>query len=170
MITGYYSVDELADVLDKPVLSVAKDLYGLIMSGLVTLKGVRSGKRPEGPEGVHGAKGEEARILPTPPLLPVAQAMPAKPKAAPMTDPIKLAKLNHFTQRIAQASRSVLPVEQHELVNRLLAQASQQLMQGEGPEAVKNLALAISRGVVDAGCSGEIVKNLNHTLKALFSK
>jgi hypothetical protein len=87
-----------------------------------------------------------------------------------VTDPIRLAKLNNFSQRIAQTAKSVLPVEHHDLVNRLLAKAGQQLLQGEGPEAVKNLALAVSRGAVDAGCDGDTVKSLNAHLKALFAK
>jgi hypothetical protein len=56
------------------------------------------------------------------------------------------------------------------MLNRLLARANAQLVQGDGPEAVKNLALAVSRGAVDAGCDGELVKKLNSSLKALFAK
>jgi len=64
----------------------------------------------------------------------------------------------------------VLPMEHHDMLNRLLARANTQLVQGEGPEAVKNLALAVSRGAVDAGCDGDTVKALNSQLKALFSR
>ncbi|HLO66394.1 MAG TPA: hypothetical protein VK188_05205, partial [Holophaga sp.] len=92
---------------------------------------------------------------------------PAKPAAH---DPVKLAKLTNFTQRIVQAAKAALPAEHHDMVNKLQAKANQQLMAGEGPEAVKNLALAVSRGAVDAGCDGETVKNLNASLKALFAK
>ena len=56
------------------------------------------------------------------------------------------------------------------MLNRLLARANAQLVQGGGPEAVKNLALAVSRGAVDAGCDGDLVKTLNSHLKALFAK
>ena len=56
------------------------------------------------------------------------------------------------------------------MLNRLLAQTNLQLVQGEGPEVVKNLALAVSRGAVEAGCDGELVKALNAHLKALFAK
>jgi hypothetical protein len=34
---------------------------------------------------------------------------------------------------------------------------------------VKNLALAISRGAVDAGCDADMVRTLNTHLKALFA-
>ena len=190
ILTGFYTVEELAEVLGKPVLSVAKDLYGLVMGGHVILKGVRSGKRPE----VAGAEPRSLPVAPPPPEpepvvaleapmetvpaqplpepAPVLEIrpLPAPPKAAPVTDPIKLAKLNNFSQRIAQTAKSVLPVEHHDLVNRLLARAGQQLLQGEGPEAVKGLALAVSRGAVDAGCDGDTVKSLNAHLKALFAK
>jgi hypothetical protein len=81
-----------------------------------------------------------------------------------------MAKLSAFNQRIVQTAKSVLPAHHHEMVNQLYAKATQQVMQGEGPESVKNLALAISRGAVDAGCDAELVKNLNAQLKALFSK
>jgi len=184
IITGYYTVEEMAEVLEKPVLTVAKDLYGLVMSGQVTLKGVRSGKRPERAEAPAAPQVPEAApvivapdAFPEPILATVPE--PARehtplpvpvPKAAPMTDPIKLAKLNNFSQRIAQTAIGVLPLEHHEIVHRLQAKAGQQLLQGEGPEAVKNLALAVSRGAVDAGCDGDTVKNLNSHLKALFAK
>jgi hypothetical protein len=56
------------------------------------------------------------------------------------------------------------------MLNRLLARANSQLVQGGGPEAVKNLALAVSRGAVDAGCDADLVKTLNSHLKALFAK
>jgi hypothetical protein len=56
------------------------------------------------------------------------------------------------------------------MLNRLLARANLQLVQGEGPDAVKNLALAVSKGAVDAGCDNELVKTLNSHLKALFAK
>src|SRR5512133_3888475 len=45
--TGYFSVAEVAEVVQKPVLTVAKDLYGLVMAGHVVLKGIRSGKPPK---------------------------------------------------------------------------------------------------------------------------
>jgi hypothetical protein len=229
VITGYYSVEELAEVLQKPVLSVAKDLYGLVMSGHVGLKGVRSGKRPElprppsaqnepGPAAIAPAPVpvpqtfttvpealvaapepvapepepepeaelepeldvEPEEAIPTVPELPPApeaaprleiRPVPApKSQPAPALDPVKLAKLSHFSQRIAQTAKGVLPVEYHEMVNRLQTRANQQLQAGEGPEAVKNLALAVSRGAVEAGCDGDLVKNLNSHLKALFAK
>jgi hypothetical protein len=56
------------------------------------------------------------------------------------------------------------------MLNKLLARANAQLVQGEGPEAVKNLALAVSRGAVEAGCNADLVKSLNSNLKALFAK
>ena len=87
-----------------------------------------------------------------------------------MTDPVRLAKLINFSQRIAQTAKGVLPPAHHDLVDRLQTQAAINLQLGEGPEAVKNLALAVSRGAVDAGCTSDTVKNLNAHLKALFSK
>ena len=182
IITGYYTVGELAEVLKKPVLSVAKDLYGLLMSGHVVLKGVRSGKRPDLPSEGSGAPSPAAPFEgagPAPEAVPDPRPMPAPPvpavppalaQSAVLIDPVKLAKLNNFSQRIAQTAKNVLPVEHHDMVQRLQARAGQQLLQGEGPEAVKNLALAVSRGAVDAGCDGDTVKNLNAHLKALFAK
>ena len=54
-------------------------------------------------------------------------------------------------------------------MNRLQAKATQQIISGDGPDAVKGLALAISRGAVDAGCDADMVRTLNTHLKALFS-
>jgi hypothetical protein len=176
LVTGYYTVEELSEVTGKPVLAVAKDLYGLVMGGHVVLKGVRSGKRPEGverepglepaPVTVPSSPAPEAAPAPAPAAVAVA---PARPHTA-VVDPIKLAKLVNFSQRIAQTAKGVLPAEHHDLIDQLQSQATLHLQQGEGPEAVKNLALAVSRGAVDAGCSGDTVKNLNAHLKALFAK
>jgi hypothetical protein len=219
LATGYYSVSELAELMQKPVLSVAKDLYGLVMAGLVVLKGLRSGKPPKvEPSGTEPIKElipvstllgipsatvsgpvlpesqeEETAIvrLHAPPPLPRNQGFPeseeqipetvgggmaggalpvAPPKPAPvMDDPQRMVKLMNFTQRIAQASKLVLPEGQHEMVNRLQARATQQIISGDGPDAVKGLALAISRGAVDAGCDADMIRTLNTHLKALFS-
>jgi hypothetical protein len=183
LVTGYYTVEELASLLDKPVLSLAKDLYGLVMAGHVAMKGVRSGKRPDlpRPERAAGEGAGEPRLLATvpEPMPPEAGAEPRveprpapqpRPAAAPTPDPVRLAKLTHFAHRIIQTAKAVLPPEHHDMLNRLLARANLQLVQGDGPEAVKNLALAVSKGAVDAGCDGELVKTLNSHLKALFAK
>jgi hypothetical protein len=171
LVTGFFTVAELAEVLHKPVLTIAKDLYGLVMAGHVVLKGIRSGRKPE----------LSAELTPAPPApvpapepavvqhAPVVEAV-SVPKPALMTDPSKMAKLSAFNQRIVQTAKSVLPASYHEMVNQFYAKATQQVMQGEGPESVKNLALAISRGAVEAGCDAEMVKTLNAQLKALFSK
>lgn len=169
LVTGYYSVEELAALLERPVLSVAKDLYGLVMAGHVGLKAVRSGRKPdlplparpalEEPEGRHGAGPE-----------PGAGAHSAAAAPNPPPDPVRLAKLTHFAHRIVQTAKVVLPQEHHDMLNRLLAHANLQLVQGEGPETLKNLALAVSRSAVDAGCDGELVRTLNAHLKALFAK
>jgi hypothetical protein len=198
--TGYYSVAEMAEAVQKPVLTTAKDLYGLVMAGHVVLKGIRSGKPPKieapaapapAPEPVVPPVREEpAAILPPQPppsspmgfpdgveSLPVtigggiaetASPVPAKPAPA-VDDPQRMVKLMNFTQRIAQAAKMVLPEAQHEMVNRLQAKATQQIISGDGPEAVKNLALTISRGAVDAGCDADMVRTLNTHLKALFA-
>jgi hypothetical protein len=223
LATGYYSVAELAEVLSKPVLTVAKDLYGLVMAGHVVLKGIRSGKppkvdmpqvpsvdppqdlmrdlvpvserlQPAAPFPAFESREEETaivRIQAPPPVsrgFPEADesipltvgggiagiappaVVPAKPAPTSSDDPVRMAKLTAFTQRIAQTSKSVLPEVHHEMVNRLQAKSTQQIIGGEGPEAVKGLALAISRGAVDAGCDAELVRTLNTQLKALFSK
>ena len=173
LITGYYTVAELAEVLQKPVLTAAKDLYGLIMAGHVVLKGIRSGRRPELPSDMAppapSAPQAAMGIAPEPAAVSMLTAESA-PKPGMVTDPSKMAKLSAFNQRIVQTAKSVLPAQHHEMVNQLYAKATQQVMQGEGPESVKNLALAISRGAVDAGCDAEMVKTLNAQLKALFSK
>lgn len=214
LATGYYTVSELAELLQKPVLSIAKDLYGLVMAGHVVMKGLRSGKPPKvdsaapeptrdlvpvsallGGEPIRSESREEETAivkLQAPPPMPRSQGFPehddvipetvgggfaggappvAPPKPAPQTvdDPQRMVKLMNFTQRIAQAAKMVLPEPQHEMVNRLQAKATQQIISGEGPEAVKGLALAISRGAVDAGCDADMVRTLNTHLKALFS-
>jgi len=224
LATGYFSVAELAEVTQKPVLTVAKDLYGLVMAGHIHLKGIRSGKPPKVDSApvpattassdpgmdlvpiserlgfspvVPESREEETAIvrLQAPPPLPsipiqgfpeaeeslpvtvgggVASDAPLvaspKPAPVPMDDPVRMAKLTAFTQRIAQAAKAVLPEAHHEMVNRLQARSTQQIIGGEGPEAVKGLALAISRGAVDAGCDAELVRTLNAQLKALFTK
>ena len=214
MATGYYTVAELAELMQKPVLSIAKDLYGLVMAGHVMLKGLRSGKPPvsevpakelvpvstllgtaavaAGPVGPASREEETAivRIQPPPPA-PWTHGFPEKEDPLPETvgggvaggelpvtppkpaqvvvDPQRMVKLMNFTQRIAQAAKLVLPEQHHEAVNRLQAKATQQLISGEGPEAVKGLALAISRNAVEAGCDADMVRTLNTQLKALFS-
>ena len=217
LATGYYSVAELAELLQKPVLSVAKDLYGLVMAGHVVLKGLRSGKPPKleaqgsmkelvpvstmlgiPPMGVADpvvpeSREEETAIvrLQAPPPVAHSHGFPESEESLPETvgggvagadspmpppkpppvviDPQRMVKLMNFTQRIAQAAKMVLPQDQHESVDRLHARATQQLISGEGPEAVKGLALAISRSAVDSGCDADMVRTLNTHLKALFS-
>ena len=56
------------------------------------------------------------------------------------------------------------------MVESYLDEAIQRINSGEGPDAVKNLALCISRGAVEAGCDADTVKSLNAQLKALFSR
>lgn len=213
--TGYFSVAEVAEVMQKPVLTVAKDLYGLVMAGHVVLKGLRSGKPPKvdapaapapeasrdlvpasamfgaAPGGTAPAdRGEDTAIVPLQPPPPRPQGFPdggdplpetvgggiaaaappaVKPAEPVVDDPQRMVKLMNFTQRIAQAAKLVLPEGHHEMVNRLQARATQQIISGDGPEAVKGLALAISRGAVDAGCDADMVRTLNTHLKALFS-
>lgn len=174
--TGYYSVSELSAALEKTVLNVAKDIYGLVMAGHVVMKGIRSGKRPEiagiapvqvdvpapaveRPSGAMLVPDAPRIVVPEPPKAPVSAV-----------DPLKAAKLNAFAQRIMMTSKAVLPTELHDMVNTLQAQAALQIGQGEGPEAVKNLALSISRSAVEGGLDAELVKNLNAQLKALFNK
>jgi len=215
--TGYYSVAEVAEAMQKPVLTIAKDLYGLVMAGHVVLKGIRSGKPPKvnapapSPEpepepakdlrtasamfgnvaapATPASREEDTAIVPLrpPPPMPIgfpegdeslpetvgggiaSGGSPLPPKPAPADDPQRMVKLMNFTQRIAQAAKMVLPEAQHEMINRLQAKATQQIISGDGPEAVKSLALAISRGAVDAGCDADMVRTLNTHLKALFA-
>lgn len=150
LATGYCSVAELAELEGRPALDLAKDLYGLVLAGLVTLKGIRSGPPP-----VSAAVPE-----PTPPMPTLA---------LPPDDPQRRARLAAFCQRIAQTSRASLPEAQHPLVEALLGEALQAVDAGGGPEAVKQLALAVSRGAVEAGCGGETVRTLNGALKGLFN-
>jgi hypothetical protein len=200
-LTGWYTVQELAEVFQKPVLNLAKDLYDLVMGGQVVMKGVRSGKPPKleapppppapapTPQGFPEVEEPPmatapAADIPAPPAETPAvlrnSVVPAIPVAlvastsggasVQVHDPVKMARLTAFTQRISQTSKNVLPAQFHEMVDRLQARATQQIFSGDGPEAVKNLALAVSRGAVDQGCDAEMVKNLNTQLKALFSK
>jgi hypothetical protein len=204
-VTGWYSVAELAEVTQKPVLTVAKDLYGLAMAGHITLKGVRSGKRPaidapapppdqepvaepvavpvepakqEAPQGFPLAEDSgafpstvaagQAPAPPRPPA-PAATHHATVSVPAPLMDPVRMAKYTAFTQRISVTAKQVLPVEHHEMVNRLQAKATQSLLSGGGPDAVKEMALGVSRSAVDAGADAELVKSLNAQLKALFA-
>lgn len=218
MATGYYTVAELAQVMQKPVLAIAKDLYGLVMGGYAVLKGIRSGKPPlpdqaeaqsthdltpvsalfgaafgPSPEAPAPASREEetaiVRLQPPPPMarqqgfpegddhlpetvgggLAAGEPPVESAKPAPAVDSQRMVKLMNFTQRIVQAAKAVLPEAQHEMVNRLHARSTQQIISGDGPEAVKGLALEISRGAVDAGCDAELVRTLNANLKALFT-
>ncbi|MCE1229171.1 MAG: DUF4388 domain-containing protein [Firmicutes bacterium] len=200
LATGWYSVAELGAVLQKPVLNVAKDLYDLVMAGYVVMKGVRSGRKPEGLESAAPPPQPPpppAPVAVTPPepqgfpvvterLEPVLQTVPAPPPVeapaaetpAPVrpivggsvTDPVKIGKLNAYCQRIATTARGVLPPQHHAMVNTLLAEAIQRVNAGEGPDAVKGMALAVSKGAVEAGCDGETMKNLNAQIKAIFAK
>ena len=100
--------------------------------------------------------------------------VPAAPPAAPAlpaaaVDPQRMVKLMNYAQRIAQTAKAALPEPYHGMVNQLQAQATQAINNGEGPEAVKALALAVSRGAVEAGCAADTVRNLNAQLKALFA-
>ena len=199
IVTGWYSVAELSEVLQKPVLAVAKDLYGLAMAGHITLKGVRSGKRPvvdvpqadvtqpvtsvierpnlSVPEPPHGFPlAEDSGSIPIPRAPePMPITVPAAPPSAPThivsapMDAVKMARYTAFTQRISVTTKQVLPPEYHEMVNRLQARATQSLLGGGGPEAVKEMALTISRNAVEGGVDAELVKTLNAQLKALFA-
>lgn len=199
-LTGYYTVAELSEVMQRPLMKVAKDLYGLVMAGHVTMKGVRSGRAPK----IEGAAPqpppapaapalppmEETAIVKLAPPPPVPVAMPGMGQDAPIqtvgggvagfapvaaapsvvADPLRLAKLTAYTQRIASTAKAALPASHHNMVDQLQAGATQQLLGGEGPDAVKNLALAISKGAVDAGVDADTVRNLNAQLKAIFAK
>ncbi len=202
IVTGWYSVAELAEVTQKPVLTVAKDLYGLAMAGHITLKGVRSGKRPviDAPSASDAAPVQPEPVAPSvaapaehakqeaPQGFPLAEDsgafpstvapghVPAPPTihhatvpAPAMLDPVRMAKYTAFTQRISITAKQVLPAEHHEMVNRLQANATQALLSGGGPDAVKEMALGVSRSAVDAGADAELVKSLNAQLKALFA-
>ena len=202
-LTGYYTVAELAEVMQRPLMKVAKDLYGLVMAGHVTMKGVRMGRAPK----IEGAAApapappppaapslppmEDTAIVKLAPPPPVPVAMPTRPAmpesmqtvgggvagappvaaaASVVADPLRLAKLTAYTQRIASTAKAALPLEHHNMVDQLQASATQLLLGGEGPDAVKNLALAISKGAVDAGVDADTVRNLNAQLKAIFAK
>lgn len=213
-LTGYYTVAELAEVMQRPLMKVAKDLYGLVMAGHVTVKGVRSGRPPKidgvaqapppvalppmppppppAPSFMQGPPMEETAIVklaPPPPQAlpgsaseavfetvgggvagsaPVSAGQAAVPAAG--VDPLRLAKLTAYTQRIAGTAKSVLPAPNHPMVDQLQATATQALLGGEGPDAVKNLALAISKGAVEAGVDADTVRTLNAQLKAIFAK
>lgn len=175
--TGYCSVSELAELAGRPALDLAKDLYGLVLAGLVAMKGIRSGRPPltEDFAAAAAAPPEEALAPaealpePAPAVAPEAPAAPAPPFAPASVDPQRMVKLMNYTQRIAQTAKAALPEAQHGMVNQLQAQATQAINNGEGPEAVKALALAVSRGAVEAGCDADTVRSLNAQLKALFA-
>lgn len=206
LVTGWYSVAELAEVIQKPVLTVAKDLYDLVMAGHINMKGMRSGRPPkvegaavpapapvQAPIQAHDPLEDTAIVkLATPPPRPIS-GFPVAEEPIPVTvgggvaprsasgpvptpataaamDPVRMAKLTAFTQKIVSTAKSVLPENQHDMVNRLHAKATQAIISGEGPEAVKNLALGISKAAVEAGMDAELVRTLNAQLKAIFAK
>ena len=160
LATGYCSVAELAELEDRPALDLAKDLYGLVLAGLVTLKGIRSGQPP------GRGRAQEPQAAPEPPPPMPTLALPPAPAG---DDAQRQARLAAFCERIAQTSRACLPEARHALVDGLLQETLQVVASGGGPEAVKQLALAISRGAVEAGCDGATVRTLNGALKALFN-
>lgn len=175
LATGYCNVTELAELMQKPVITVAKDLYGLVTAGQVVLKGLRSGKPPGEATDTARLSVVLAAVSPEDSMLetvgggfPGVQP-PPEPKSAPADSQQRLLKLMNFTQRIAQTAKQALPEAQHEMVNRLQAEATEQITAGGGSDAVKGLALAVSRGAVEAGCSADQVRTLNSQLKALFT-
>lgn len=177
LATGYCNVTELAELMQKPVITVAKDLYGLVAAGQVVLKGLRSGKPPAGDVPPDTARLSVVLAAASPEdVMPETvgggfSGTPAPPqgKAVPLEGHQRLLKLMNFTQRIAQTAKQILPEAQHEMVNRLQAEATQQINAGGGSDAVKGLALAVSRGAVDAGCEADQIRSLNTQLKALFT-
>lgn len=84
-------------------------------------------------------------------------------------DPVRLAKLTAFTERIVQTSLQALPIHLHQMVHWHRGYAMGRIENGEGPEAVKDLALHISKLAVEAECDAEIVGGLNSKLKAIFN-
>ncbi len=114
-----------------------------------------------------------AEAIPEAPLVATLEAPsepPPPPPAAPVTvDPQRMVKLMNYAQRIAQTAKAAIPEAHHGMVNQLQAEATQAINNGEGPEAVKALALAVSRGAVEAGCDADTVRSLNAQLKALFA-
>lgn len=63
-MTGWYSAYELSELIQKPVLNIAKDLYDLVMAGYVVMKGVRSGRKPEIPAEFQPAPKAQAAADP----------------------------------------------------------------------------------------------------------
>ena len=170
MATGFCSVSELAELVGQPALDLAKDLFGLVLAGLVAMKGIRSGRPPLAEEFAPVSAPTGAEALPPPPLQVTLEAASAPPAAPPVVaDPQRMVKLMNYAQRIAQTAKAALPEAHHGMVNQLQAQATQAINSGEGPEAVKALALAVSRGAVEAGCDADTVRSLNAQLKALFA-
>lgn len=308
VLTGWYTISELAQALNRPVLTVAKDLYDLVMTGYVVMKGIRSGKTPDIPsellpKGAHGgpvpaavsvtatqspfAVTEPTHAQPnsggdaihnqnkdnafpsqsfaiaeqptmvahdpnqepkTPlsgqvshrpgapahsavplPVMPMAhpepppqsptpspisaetprsagaprlmgtQPMPTQAPIRPgfggntasdvppaagvagsgyhietdsgkMMDPAKIQKLLAFSQRISVTAERALPQSLQPMVEACLVQTMRQINDGGGPDAVKNMALNLSKKAVEAGCDADTVKILNTQLKALFSR
>ncbi|HTL97693.1 MAG TPA: DUF4388 domain-containing protein, partial [Holophagaceae bacterium] len=91
VLTGYYTLAELAEVMQRPLMKVAKDLYGLVMAGHATMKGVRSGRPPK----IEGAAPAPAPA-PLPPPVPAGPPMeetaivklaPPPPQAQPVGAP-----------------------------------------------------------------------------------
>jgi len=152
--TGHYSLMELASLLDEPLESIAKGFYGLVLSGAVELGAQRSGITPvvakEPPRPVDAPEGREA---------PLSLAL----------DPTHERKLRAFAQRVAAVARETLPASQGPAVARREAEALGRLDAGEGGEALKALALDLSRDAVAAGCPAERIHSLNTRLKALFT-
>lgn len=92
------------------------------------------------------------------------------PGSGKMLDPAKIQKLLAFSQRIAVTAERALPQSLQPMVEACLVQTMRQINDGGGPDAVKNMALNLSKKAVEAGCDADTVKILNTQLKALFSR
>jgi hypothetical protein len=203
-VNGYYTVDELAMVMQKSVINVAKELYGLINHGYVSLKGVRAPRPPRAaveaerrmvmgredhtpfmlsganPFSANSGSGEDpftgtfrnegtAGIVPVV-VAPIQSSDSSRPAAGGGGAGDVMRHID-FIGRIRDIAKELLPVSAHDAVKDIHAKYSKGLMIGGADlNAVKQMAIEVSRAAVSAGCDSKTVITLNQELKKIFGK
>lgn len=184
-LTGYYSIEELAIVLNKPLILVAKTIYGLIIQKHVVLMTVQSSNPPN----IQKLKGVSATISETGShsgsygsgiLAPSSTPGPALPEPAPESKAASATTSSvenylKFAQRIRDTALRLLPLELHQGVTDLYEEYSRKLLEeGANIKLVTALAGKVSNDAVNAyskgQCPKETVAQLNTELKRLFGK
>jgi hypothetical protein len=178
----------LALMMNKPIINVAKELYGLITNGHVEMKGVRAPveppiagrvalpRMPSDPMPANALAQTSAEdfldVFPghgSPvPQAPVVPAVPA-PSGGPSGDGV--GNYLSFIGDIRSKAKALLPEEFHAAVDSIYAKHSKILMiDGADISVVKKMAVMVSKFAVEMNCDPDTINALNTELKALFGK